>query len=58
VVKNPPASAEDGGDTGSIPGLGRSSSKDITTHSSIIVWIIPWTEGLVGYSPWGYKESD
>ena len=27
-------------------------------HSSILVWEIPWTEELVGYSPWGCKESD
>ena len=58
MVKNLPASAKDGVDMGSIPASGRSSSKDITTHSSILVWIIPWTEGLVGYSPWGCKESD
>ena len=28
------------------------------THSSILAWRIPWTESLVGYSPWGHKESD
>ena len=28
------------------------------THSSIRAWRIPWTESLVGYSPWGHKESD
>ena len=27
-------------------------------HSSILVWKIPWTEDLVGYSPWGCKESN
>ena len=28
-------------------------------HSSILAWRIPWTEeSLVGYSPWGHKESD
>ena len=32
--------------------------KGATTHSSILAWKIPWTEGLVGYSPWGCKESD
>ena len=30
----------------------------MTTHSSILAWEIPWTEELVGYSPWGRKESD
>ena len=29
----------------------------MTTHSSILVWRIPWT-ALVGYSPWGPKELD
>ena len=24
----------------------------MATHSSILVWRIPWTEELVGYSPW------
>ena len=56
VVKNPPASI---GDAGSIPGSGRSLEKEMATHSSILAWEIPWTEkSLVGYSPWGLKESD
>ena len=33
------------GDLGSIPGLGRSPrAKGMGTHSSILVWRIPWTE--------------
>ena len=32
--------------------------KEMATHSSILAWRIPWTEELVGYSPWGRKESD
>ena len=32
--------------------------KEMATHSSILAWKIPWMEGLVGYSPWGRKESD
>ena len=32
--------------------------KEMTTHSSILVWRIPWTDSLVGYSPRGHKESD
>ena len=28
------------------------------THSSILAWEIPLSEGLVGYSPWGGKELD
>ena len=31
----------------------------MATHSSILAWRIPWTEeNLVGYHPWGCKESD
>ena len=34
--------------------------KEMVTHSSVLAWRIPWTEkrSLVGYSPWGRKESD
>ena len=32
--------------------------KEMATYSSILAWKIPWTEDLVGYSPWGRKESD
>ena len=28
----------------------------MATHSSILDWEIPWTEKLVGYSPWGHKR--
>ena len=27
-------------------------------HSSTLAWKIPWTEGLVGCSPWDRTESD
>ena len=30
--------------------------KGMATHSSILAWEIPWTEDLVGYSPWGHKR--
>ena len=30
----------------------------MATHSSILAWEIPWRRSLVGYSPWGLKESD
>ena len=45
MVKNPPANAEN---TGSIPDLGRSPKKEVTTHSSILAWEIPWTEEAGG----------
>ena len=33
-------------------------AKTMATHSSTLAWEIPWTESLVGYSPWGREESD
>ena len=30
--------------------------EDMEDNSSILAWRIPWTEELVGYSPWGCKE--
>ena len=27
-------------------------------HSSTLAWKIPWTEDLVGCSPWGREELD
>ena len=41
--------AGDSGDAGSIPGSGRSwipgsMEEDMTTHSSILAWRIPWAE--------------
>ena len=32
--------------------------KEMAAHSSILAWKIPWTRSLVGYHPWGCKESD
>ena len=35
--------------------------KEMTTHSSVLAWKIPWSEEPVGYrllSLWGRKESD
>ena len=30
----------------------------MATYSSTLTWEIPWMMSLVGYSPWGRKESD
>jgi len=30
--------------------------KEMATHSSILDWETPWTEELVGYSPWSCKS--
>ena len=55
MAKNPPAMWETW-----IPSLGWEDplEKGMATHSIILAWRIPWTESLVGYSPWGLKESD
>ena len=34
------------------------AEKEMATHSSVLAWRIPWTEGLVAYSPQGHKELD
>ena len=43
-----------------VQSLGREDllEKGTTTHSSILAWKIPGWRSLVGYSPWGRKESD
>ena len=32
--------------------------KEMAIHYSTLAWKIPWTRSLIGYSPWGHKESD
>ena len=32
--------------------------KEMATHSSILVWRIPWTEEPADYSPWNHTELD
>ena len=39
--ENPPANA---GDVGLTPGLENPLENEMTTHSSILAWEIPWTE--------------
>ena len=48
LIKNLPANAGDIRDVGSIPGLGRSPGEGNATHSSILAWEIPQTEGPGG----------
>ena len=52
-------SASNGGDSSSIPGLGRSPGGG---HGKPTPVFLPgeatWTEGPGGHSPWGHKESD
>ena len=45
VVKNPPANGGDVKDMGSIPGQEDPLEEGTETHSSILAWRIPWTEG-------------
>ena len=57
-VAPPPANARDGRDVGSIPGLGRSLGG---RHGCTLVLLPGKSHGqrsVVGYSPWGCKESD
>ena len=44
VVKNPPVTAGDIRDAGSILGSGDAMEEGTGTHSSILAWRIPWTE--------------
>ena len=59
VVKNLPANAGNIRDVGSIPGSGRSPWKRAWQPTPVI---LPresrGQRSLVGYSPWGHKESD
>ena len=43
-VKNPPDSAGDAGDVGSIPGWEDPLKEGMATHSRILACRIPWTE--------------
>ena len=59
VVKNPPANAGDVGDGHLIPGLGRSPGGGHGNPPQYSCLRNTHGQGsLVGYSPWGRKESD
>ena len=57
VVQNPPAKHEF-----RVQFLGQEDplEEGMATHSSALVWRIPWTveSGGLGFSPQGHKESD
>ena len=56
MVKNLPANA---GDVGSIPGVGKIPWRRAWQPSPVILSGKFHGQGnLVGYSPWGHKESD
>ena len=54
TLKNPPATQETW-----VQHLGQEDplEKGMATHSSILAWRIHGQRRLVGYSPWGHKES-
>ena len=56
AVKNPPANARAAGDSGSIPGWGRSPGEGNGNYSSIPVWQSHAQRSLAGCSPWGHKR--
>ena len=58
VVKNLPANAGDARDAGLIPGWEDPLEEEIATHSSILVWEIPWAGEPGGLQPipWSHKE--
>ena len=59
VVKNPPANAGDAEDMGSVPGLGRFPG--VGSGHPLLYSCLENPRGqrsLVGYNPWGCKESD
>ena len=59
VVKNPPANAGDLRDSGSIPGLERSPGGGRGNPFQYSCLENPCGQrSLVGYSPWGLKESN
>ena len=54
------ANACNAGDSGSIPGSGRSHEdpleKGMATHSSVLAWRIPWTEEPGGLQSMGSQR--
>ena len=58
IHKNLPPNAGDVRDTGSIPGSGRSPGGENGKPLQILPGESHGQKSLVGYSPWGCKESD
>ena len=58
VVKNPPANAGDRGQGVQSLGWEDPQGKEMTTHSSILAWRIPWTEESGRLRSMGSQESD
>ena len=58
MVKNLPTNAGDTGDTGLIPGSGRSLGENGNPLQYFCLGESHGQRNLKGYSPWGHKESD
>ena len=57
LVKNLPASAGDARNTDLMLGWEDSLEKEMATHSSILVWKIPWTEETGGLQTMGLQRA-
>ena len=57
MIKNPPANAGDAGDMFSIPGWEDPLEKEVATLPVFLPGKFHGHRSLVGYSPWGHKES-
>ena len=58
VVKSLLADTGDTGDKVSMLEWEDPLEEGMTTHSSILAWIIPWTEESGGLQSMGHRESD
>ena len=58
MVKNLLSNAREARDTGLILGQEDPLEEEISTHSSILAGKFHGQRSLVGYSPWGCKESN
>ena len=52
------ASACNAGDLGSVPGSGISLEKEMASTPALLPGKSHGRRSLIGYSPWGHKESD
>ena len=58
MLKNLPANSGDAGRQGRSPGWEDPLEEGMATHSSILSWRIPWTEGPDGLQSIGCEELD
>ena len=42
-----------------VPSVGQEDPLEggMAIHAGVLAWRIPWLKSLVGYRPWGHKES-